>query len=104
MADGTLKPVEKLVHGDMVMSYNNKENKCVPSEIISTFKHKNAHDIVDMYFSSGLVITATSDHPFLTNEGWKAIKPKYENTLELLHEGDKIKTFENEFITLDRIV
>ena len=104
MADNSFKPIDQLALGDKVLSYNQKEQTYIPSEITAIHLHKDAHDIVDMYFSSGLVLTVTSDHPFLTAEGWKAIKPKYENTLELLHEGDQIKTLNNEFIILDKII
>ena len=104
LSNNTTKPIEKLMLGDKVMSYDMDANKLVISEVSSLIQHKHVNNIVDIYLSSGLVITVTTEHRFLTEDGWKAIEPLDKQITNTLQIGDKIKTIENNYEVLEQII
>ena len=105
LADNTSIPIEQITVGTTILSYDQENKRFVSADVIAMYAHKHATNIVDMYFSSGIKITVTDDHPFLTTEGWKVIKPKMpEWKIPLLHEGDEIINDRNEVIKLEKIV
>lgn len=73
LSNGTIKPIEQLLVGSDVMSYNEQEAKFESATILSVqmFKHKS--DIYDVVLSNGKIMTMTASHPILTVKGWQAI-------------------------------
>jgi len=95
MADGTLKNIENIVVGDKVKGH--KEDNTVirlDPTLLADRKLYSFNDNEHYFF--------TSEHPFMTEEGWKSIKPektKERDGLELydqlkgeLKVGDKLVT------------
>jgi hypothetical protein len=95
MADGTLKNIEDVVVGDKVKGHK-EENTVIKLDptLLATRKLYSFNNN-DHYFF-------TSEHPFMTEEGWKSIKPektKERDGVELYNQlkgelkiGDKLVT------------
>jgi hypothetical protein len=95
MADGTLKNIEDIKVGDIVKGHkgNNEVIKLDPT-LLSERKLYSFNDNEHYFF--------TSEHPFMTEEGWKSIKPektKERDGIELYNQlkgelkiGDKLVT------------
>ena len=95
MADGTLKNIEDVVVGDEVKGHNgiNKVIKLDP--VLLGDRKLYAFNDSEHYFF-------TSEHPFMTEQGWKSVKPEktkerdgielYEQLEGALEVGDKLVT------------
>ena len=95
MADGTLKNIEEIIVGDKVKGHkeNNEVIKLDPTLLGDRKLYSFNNN--DHYFF-------TSEHPFMTEEGWKSIKPektKERDGIELYNQlkgelkiGDKLVT------------
>jgi len=95
MADGTLKNIENIIVGDKVKGYkeDNTVIKLDPT-LLDTRKLYSFNNTEHYFF--------TSEHPFMTEEGWKSIKPEktkerdgtelYEQLKGELKIGDKVIT------------
>ena len=111
LADGSTMPIEALTLGTQVLSYDSKKKIYVPGEIINTQMYKHASDIVDIYLSSGAIITATKSHPFLLSDGsWRAVDPekaKIEwvdmDDVQLLEAGQELVSITNNKIYIIKI-
>lgn len=89
MADGTLKPVEDVKTGDMVMGYN-AVNKVMGTTMDEPDEKK-------LFSLNGGKIVLTGGHPILTTNGWKALHPddvdmteSFAKELKGLKVGDEI--------------
>lgn len=71
--NGHLLPIQNIKKGDLVKSYNLKNNKVEQKKVLNTFKYK-----CDGYFKiklkSGLEINVTKDHKFLQGKAWISIE------------------------------
>jgi hypothetical protein len=69
MADGTDKNIEDIIVGDIVKGKNG-DNKVIALDptVLSNRKLYAFNDSENYFF--------TSEHPFMTEEGWKSIKPE----------------------------
>jgi len=95
MADGTTKNIEDIIVGDKVKGYkgNNEVIKLDPT-LLGERKLYSFNNTEHYFF--------TSEHPFMTDEGWKSIKPektKERDGIELYNQlkgelkvGDKLIT------------
>jgi hypothetical protein len=95
MADGTLKNIEDVVVGDEVKGHNgiNEVIKLDPV-LLGDRKLYTFNDSEHYFF--------TSEHPFMTEQGWKSVKPEktkerdgielYEQLEGALEVGDKLVT------------
>jgi hypothetical protein len=95
MSDGTLKNIENIIVGDKVKGYkeDNTVIKLDPT-LLDTRKLYSFNNTEHYFF--------TSEHPFMTEEGWKSIKPEktkerdgtelYEQLKGELKIGDKVIT------------
>lgn len=73
MEDYTLKSIEDIKPGDIVMTYN-ENTKTFESGVVEKFKTRHiANEIIDLYLSDNTVISLTSGHPMLTTDGWKSL-------------------------------
>ncbi len=84
--NGGEKMIKDVREGDVVMSYNEKDNKYEYSKVTKTFKHNT---------SSYLVINdklkVTSNHPMHINSEWKEIgKAKIGDKIKTLNEDEAI--------------
>ena len=95
MADGTLKNIEDIIVGDKVKGHK-EENTVIKLDptLLANRKLYSFNDNEHYFF--------TSEHPFMTEEGWKSIKPektKERDGVELYNQlkgelkiGDKLVT------------
>ncbi len=76
MADGTTKPIEELVAGDVVKAYDFENFQPITTTIEKLEKITHTH-MVKYTFSNGKEIVATPDHPFMVRaKGWASLKPE----------------------------
>ena len=110
LANGTYMPIEKLHLDDTVLAYNEQTHQFVPGEITVIQKIiDRKQEIVDLYLSSGKIITVTVSHPFLTTEGWCAIDPiraleEYEIETTPLHENHILISNLQDNIVIEKII
>jgi len=82
LADGSLKEAKDCKVGDEVISYDVENFRFVPAKIVNIIDN-GIKDIYEVKLASGKSIEVTSNHPFLTADGWKSIE-------EGLREKEKI--------------
>lgn len=67
MADGTERPIERIVAGDRVASFDESTGERVSGVVRQTFVHPNTPGLVSL--DGGFVVT-TPEHPFFANGQW----------------------------------
>ena len=87
LADKSLKKIEDIVVGDQVLAYNPQTGETFSATVEKTDAVKHS-GLVTYHLENGTKITATEDHPFLTNKGWASFNP----TKTALYKGyDKVE-------------
>lgn len=74
MSDLSTKNIEDIREGDQVMSFDFGTNSQEPATVEQTAAVKHCN-LVTYAFNDGSSITATDDHPFLTERGWASANP-----------------------------
>ncbi|HYG16572.1 MAG TPA: Hint domain-containing protein [Bacteroidia bacterium] len=95
MADGTEKPIENIVAGEMVKGFDFAGNKIITTRVTAVPRVKH-HNLIRIIIENGS-ITVTDDHPFyIEGKGWCAFNPagSYASVMEIkkLATGNLIKT------------
>lgn len=70
---GTLidgRPIESLVEGDLVTSFNEHTNQYELKPVVRLFKNKSPDKLLKICTRSHHVLTCTYGHPFWTKRGW----------------------------------
>lgn len=83
MADGSTRPIEKLVVGDQVLAYDVEAGRPTPSTVTHTFIHPDTEGLI---LVNGDIVTTTS-HPFFVNGKWVRADALRVGD-ELVHVGD----------------
>lgn len=100
LADGTMKNIESLAVGEMVLSYNETTDEMEPSKILELASpiHRN---LIRLTFADGQSIVATEDHPFFDGQKWRSYDPhktqtdyKFDNVYKL-KAGDILQSLHN---------
>ena len=108
--DGSYIPIEKLMLGMQVLSYNEINKEYTMAEVAAIRAIPNIGNIVTVYLSSGKTITMTKSHPILTTQGWKALdisNAEREHRLtgiQLLEIGDEVVNITDEKIYITDII
>ncbi|MAZ00216.1 MAG: hypothetical protein CMH32_06760 [Micavibrio sp.] len=68
LADGSMKNIEDIVAGDVVKGMDGSENE-VEETLVHSLKDRK------LYAFNGEAFFVTAEHPFMTENGWKAIDP-----------------------------
>jgi hypothetical protein len=99
MEDGTIKNIEDVIAGDIVSTFDLKENKIVSSVVNNVFS-KEVNTIVKYVFENGESVKCTIDHPlFVVNKGWSSFSEELSNKLYSLE--DTVKKIElNDIVKL----
>jgi intein/homing endonuclease len=99
MEDGTVKNIEDVIVGDVVSTFDLKENKIV-SNIVNNVFSKEVNTIVKYVFENGESVKCTIDHPlFVVNKGWSSFSEELSNKLYSLE--DTVKKIElNDIVKL----
>ncbi len=98
MADGTFKNIEDIVLGDQVLSFD-KAGKSVAATVEETaiVKHCN---LITYTFADGTTLTATTDHPLRTANGWASYAPEKSANYKGFGNINKIQVGDS-FVTTD---
>jgi len=72
MADGTMKPVELVKVGDIVLSYNEETQFYEAKLVERAYSWKDTPRLIELIFDNGTILHATPNHPIYTSEGWKS--------------------------------
>lgn len=69
MADGSIKNIENIKVGDIVIAYNEINNSFEPRTVTKSYLHINTPEMVDITLSNGIILHATPGHPLYTTNG-----------------------------------
>jgi intein/homing endonuclease len=78
MADGTTKAVQNITDGDILLTYDENNNKFDQKQVTNVnvgFKS----DIIKIIFDNNVSIRVTSGHPILTIDGWASYNTNITN-------------------------
>ena len=81
MSNGTTKKIKNIKVGDEVICFDLKTKQSMHTKVINQYKKFTSKKVFTIYVSNGRNITATYDHKFMTNNGWKTCMDFNENTL-----------------------
>ena len=90
MSDNSTKNIEEIKRGDKILAFNilaNKKEVATVEETVSV-KHNN---LVTYTFEGGKTITATNDHPFMTERGWASMNPSKSANYKGFERSSQIK-------------
>ena len=73
MYDGTTKSIQDIVIGDKVITFDPETQKQSMTTVINTNKKINTKDVYTITTISNRKITSTSDHRYMTYDGWKEL-------------------------------
>jgi DNA-directed RNA polymerase beta subunit len=80
MKDGSKKSIENVEIGDEVLTFHPETFEIISTKVINQFVRKNDYPIYKLKTKSGKEITATLDHKFMTNYGWKTVEEIISNS------------------------
>jgi len=75
MADGTDKPIENIVVGDVIYSYDVPDKEFNVGKV-HALSSPESDEVYSLVLSDGTTMGVTADHPIFTTHGWAAIEPK----------------------------
>jgi DNA-directed RNA polymerase beta subunit len=81
MADGSTKMIKDVKVGEEVITFNPITKYPSISKVINQYVRPTNNRIFKITTVSDRVITATEEHKFMTDKGWKEVKDFDENTL-----------------------
>lgn len=76
MADHSIKNIEDVVAGEMIIAYNEETGVFETDMVEQSYPHEDTPRVLRMTFSNGVVLGITPGHPLLTTEGWKSRDPE----------------------------
>jgi DNA-directed RNA polymerase beta subunit len=74
MADGTRKAIKDVKVGEEVITFDPITMNTSITKVINQYVRPTENKILRITTVSGRVITATEEHKFMTNQGWKEIR------------------------------
>ena len=72
MANGSIKNIEDIKVGDLVIAYDEIYNQFIPKKVIKSYPHFNTPKLIEIKFNNGNKLLITPGHPIYTIEGWKS--------------------------------
>jgi len=81
MSNGAYKTIKDMQIGDEVVSFDLKTKQRVHTKVINHYNKNTAKIVYNITVACGKTITATFDHKFMTNDGWKTCMNFDKNTL-----------------------
>jgi DNA-directed RNA polymerase beta subunit len=79
MEDSTKKQIKDIVVGDKVLSFDPITMDMSTTTVVNQFVRPNEYPIYRIQTTTGREITATEDHKFMTNHGWKTVQDLIQN-------------------------
>ncbi|MEM0231217.1 MAG: hypothetical protein QXT20_03400 [Candidatus Woesearchaeota archaeon] len=109
MADGSLKNIEDVRVGELVLGYDFKTGKHVPARVLELESPYRDH-LCTVSFEDGSFLRLTDEHPIYTLKGWASISPENSKgetpNLKVLplERGDYAFSFDGKNIILKRVI
>ena len=77
MADLTQRPIETILPGEKVLSYDTHKATICSATVSDTHQHEGVQGLVRMFLSDGSSFVATANHPLLSADTheWSAVDP-----------------------------
>lgn len=108
MESGNIKNIEDVLIGDLVTTFDFKNNTTKVEKVVNIFS-KKVNKIVEYEFVNGGILRATLDHPiFVSNKGWCSFDNNLSNALYNIGEeikkieiGDSIKFLDQDVVLSD---
>ena len=63
-------PIEEIVAGDTILSYNIKEKRMKENLVEETYAHNFSGELICITDENGNCLQLTPEHPVYTNQGW----------------------------------
>ena len=98
LSNGDSKNIEDIIVGDEVIGWKDGERS---NGVVSELKPTILGDR-NLYNINALKITFTDEHPFLTKDGWKSIKPDNGTEYGLLVIGDEVN-YQGDWIVINKL-
>ena len=73
-ADGSIKQIQDIEVGEKVLTFHPETLEITETEVSNQFVIPNEKDVYEMTTVHGKKITATIDHHFMTDQGWKTVE------------------------------
>lgn len=86
MADGSSIPVEDVLPGDWVMSFDESNLTFVPGRVLSLFSTKNG-DLLRLTFNDGKTLVCSKTHVLLPKTGWTSVSNLTPGTEVMVEDG-----------------
>lgn len=93
MADGSIKAIEDVMPGDMVLTWNEETQQYDTGRVLNKILHQT-YTIGRVTFADGTVVEVTPGHPIYTENGWKTLDGE---EFPLLKVGDKVLSTNGEY-------
>ena len=81
MSNGMKKLIKDICIGDEVICFDLQSKQIVHTKVINHYNRLTSKIVCNITIASGRMITATNDHKFMTNNGWKTCTQFDDNTL-----------------------
>ena len=95
MSNGNYKMIKDISIGDEVVCFNPNTKVCSHTKVINHYNRATDKSVFDIYLISGRKITATYDHKFMTDKGWKEVKDIIKNDKVGIYMNTKTNSFVN---------
>ena len=108
MSDNTIKNIEDVKIGDIVVTYNEETKEQEPGEVNGIASPLKSN-IVEYKLSNDVTIKSTTCHPYwVVNKGWSSFNPLltkklYDFNAEQIEENDTLLTIDNKEVIVDKI-
>ena len=108
MSDNTIRNIEDVKIGDIVITYNEETKEQEPGEVIGIASPLKSN-IVEYKLSDDVIIKSTTCHPYwVVNKGWSSFSPLltkelYDFDVEQIEENDILLTIDSKEVIIDKI-
>ena len=95
MSNGDKKQIKDVEIGDAVLSFHPETMDITTTKVVNQFVRQNEHPIYRIETTTGRAITATEDHKFMTNYGWKTVgEIQNDKNIDIYHYNTPVNTWE----------
>jgi len=103
LSNGTTKQIKDVKVGDEVITFNPETQKQSYTKVTYTITWKTDKDVFKVTTINGRNLTATYDHPFMTDKGWTNVENlDVDNSLVAISlEPKPVSTIVDEYVILD---
>lgn len=102
MADGSKKPIKDVCVGDTVVTFDPETKLTRTTSVINQYVRMSVAQAYEIETVSGRKIIATSNHNFMTKDGWKPVSEFDDTTyIGILADPEPVSPFVDDYVILD---